>query len=147
MKKIVLLLATFHSAFIWADSDTVSINKKANALKARLIYVNEVGLRCDDVLEAQKMKGINSTECKKYLDIMNSDYLKNTFNGCPPLITWYEVKRKFIFSNPNFASEQPEKADELLKIMKKVQDTCNSDTYYENYPYMIETLTKIRYLS
>lgn len=93
------------------------------------------------------MKGINSTECNNYLKLMNSNYLKNTFSGCPVLISWYEAKRKFIFSNPNFASEQAEKAGEMLKTMKDIQDTCNSDTYFENFPYMIETLSKIRYLS
>jgi hypothetical protein len=147
MKKIVFLLALLHSSAILADPEIAAINKKVSALKARLTYVNEMGLRCDNRLETQKLKGINSTECNKYLKLINSDYLKNTFYGCPELITWYEAKRKFIFANPNFASEQPEKADELLKTMKAVQDSCNSDTYPENFPYMIETLTKIRYLS
>lgn len=147
MKKIAFLLALLHSTAAFANTDIAPINKKASALKARLTYANEVGLRCDNVLETRKIKGINSTECNDYLKLMNSNYLKDTFSGCPPLISWYEAKRKFIFSNPNFASEQPEKADELLKTMKDVQDTCNSDTYYENFPYMIETLSKIRHLS
>lgn len=146
MKKIVLLLALLPTA-AFANSDIAPINKKVSALKARLTYVNEMGLRCDNVLETRKMKGINSPECNGYLKIMHSNYLKDTFAGCPELIKWYETKRKFIFTNPNFASEQPEKADELLKTMKEIQDTCNSDTYMENFPYMIDTLTKIRHLS
>ena len=147
MKKIVFLLALFHSIITLANTEDAAINKKVSALKARLTYVNELGLRCDGAMETRGVKGINSDECNGYLKLVKSDYLKNTFNGCPPLISWYEAKRKFIFTNPNFASEQPEKADELLKIMKDVQDTCNSDTYPENFPYMIETLSKIRDLS
>jgi len=147
MKKIFLLLALFCSTVTLADTETASINKKVSALNARLSYVNDLGLRCDDRMEVQGMKGINSTECNNYLKLIKSNYLNNTFNGCPELIHWYEAKRKFIFSNPNFASEQPEKAGELLKVMKAVQDTCNSDTYPENFPYMIETLSKIRDMS
>ncbi|HSC67979.1 MAG TPA: hypothetical protein VLC79_09830 [Cellvibrio sp.] len=147
MKKIVLSLAYFYSAAVLGDAEIASVNKKVSALKARLSYVNSLGLQCDTKMEAQGVKGINSTECNNYLKIIKSDYLKNTFSGCPELISWYEAKRRFIFSNPNFASQQPEKADELLNSMKAVQDSCNSDTYQENFPYMIETLTKIRDLS
>ena len=147
MKKIVLLLALFHSTVTFANPEDAAISKKVSALKARLSYVNELGSRCDNLMEIRGVKGINSNECNSYLKLVKSDYLKNTFNGCPPLISWYEAKRKFIFANPNFASEQPERADELLKVMKSVQDTCNSDTYPENFPYMIETLSKIRDLS
>jgi hypothetical protein len=147
MKKIVLTLALLHSAAVFGDAGLAALNKKVSALKARLVHANEMGLRCDNMLETRKIKGINSTECNDYLKLMNSTYLKDTFARCPELITWYEAKRKFILSNPNFASEQPERADELLKAMKEVQDTCNSDTYMENFPYMIETLSKIRDLS
>jgi len=147
MKKIFFLLALFHSTVTLANTEIASINKKVSALKARLTYVNELGLQCDNQMEARGLKGVNSTECNNYLKLVKSNYLNNTFNGCPELIQWYEAKRKFIFSNPNFASEQPEKTDELLKVMKAVQDTCNSDTYPENFPYMIETLSKIRDMS
>ncbi|MEN0037496.1 MAG: hypothetical protein AAGC78_10515 [Cellvibrio sp.] len=146
MKKIALLL-TLLPAIAFANTDLAPINKKVSALKARLAHANQMGLHCDEMLDARKVKGINSAECNDYLKIMNSTYLKDTFAKCPELITWYEAKRKFIFSNPNFASEQPEKADALIKTMKEVQDTCNSDTYYENFPYMIETLSKIRNMS
>ena len=147
MKKIVIALALFYSTVALGDADIQSVNKKVSALKARLTYVNDLGLHCDNKMEVQGVKGINSTECNNYLKLVKSNYLKNTFDGCPDLIRWYEAKRKFIFDNPNFASQQSEKANELLKTMKDVQDSCNSDTYQENFPYMIETLTKIRDLS
>ncbi len=140
----LLLLVSFTASSKPIDEQ---FNSASADITAILEVVNTLGKLCDNQLNTLGYDGAKTNQCSQYLKShQQGGALQDIVQHCLIVADWYASKQILIRTNPNYTTERPTEAAELLKNMKWARGVCPPRNP-PNYKFVNKPMKKIELLS